>query len=130
MGEVAQKAIIEKEGKVLLVRFPKDEVFEIPGGRLNKNEQPRDGLAREIKEELGIDVTLGEPCYVAVVKFVFDNNDRYVVCFRALLKDASEVFTLDPNEVCEIKWIGKEEVETVPMYDVYREGLRAYFAQK
>jgi hypothetical protein len=40
MGEVAQKAILEKGGKVLLVLAPGESDYDLPGGRLHKDERP------------------------------------------------------------------------------------------
>jgi len=57
-GKVAQKAVIVRDGKVLIMRDVREEkeIWEIPGGRLNEGEEVQAGLMREIKEELGIDV--------------------------------------------------------------------------
>ena len=42
-GKVAQKAVIEVDGKILVLRDPreKQEIWEIPGGRLNEGETHR-----------------------------------------------------------------------------------------
>ena len=54
LGKVAQKAVIVRNGEVLLVRDPRNpDIWELPGGRLNDGEEPAIGLAREIFEELG-----------------------------------------------------------------------------
>ena len=52
-GKIAQKAIICNENKVLLVRDPRMDsvIWELPGGRMNIDEEPRDAVAREIQEE-------------------------------------------------------------------------------
>lgn len=41
-------------GRVLLVDPVYKEPWEIPGGAVEENESPRDGAAREVKEELGL----------------------------------------------------------------------------
>ena len=55
-GKIAQKVIIVKDGKVLLLRDPRmtEVIWEIPGGRMNIDEEPREAVAREILEELCI----------------------------------------------------------------------------
>lgn len=38
-----------------------DGLYELPGGKVEKGERLKDALAREIMEELGTQLTLGEP---------------------------------------------------------------------
>lgn len=63
---VAVKAIIKKDGKYLIIRKSKDEdvtpnTIDIPGGRIEFGEEPEDALKREVKEEVGLDVTIIGP---------------------------------------------------------------------
>src|SRR3989344_959473 len=58
--KVTVTAIIIKDNKLLLLKRNKDPFkgkWDLPGGFLNQNEQPSDGLKRELKEELNIEVT-------------------------------------------------------------------------
>ena len=59
---VAVKALIrDEEGKILLIKEKSDK-WDLPGGGLNHGEEPEAGLARELKEEVGIseDITVGK----------------------------------------------------------------------
>lgn len=58
---VATRAIIRKEGKVLLLRRATGREailgkYELPGGKVSYGEQPEDGLKRCIKEATGLSV--------------------------------------------------------------------------
>jgi 8-oxo-dGTP diphosphatase len=57
-------AIIERDGKILLAKRKKDDPlkgkWEFPGGKIEGSESPEDCLRRELHEELGIDVKVGE----------------------------------------------------------------------
>ncbi len=57
-------AIIEKEGKILIARRKKEDSmadkWEFPGGEIESNETPEECLKRELFEEFGIDVEVGE----------------------------------------------------------------------
>ncbi len=58
-------AIIENaRGEILATRRPPDKAlagkWEFPGGKLHDGEAPRDALVREIREELGVTLTVGE----------------------------------------------------------------------
>lgn len=58
---VAACALIDIDGRVLLARRPEGKkmagLWEFPGGKLNPGETPEVALIRELKEELGIDVS-------------------------------------------------------------------------
>lgn len=56
---VSAKAVIIVSGRVLLTRTPR-KLWELPGGKLDPREAPEVGLLREIREELGIPVDIGE----------------------------------------------------------------------
>ena len=57
-------AMIEKDGKVLLCQRRIGDHFgglwEFPGGKLEEGETHEEGVAREMKEELGINCDVGE----------------------------------------------------------------------
>lgn len=54
--------IIWKEGKVFIARRKPEKslggFWEFPGGKIEEGEDPKEALARELKEELGMDITI------------------------------------------------------------------------
>ncbi len=62
---VAAAAIVNPAGQVLLARRPEHlhqgGLWEFPGGKLEPGEDVRDGLVRELQEELGITATRYRP---------------------------------------------------------------------
>ena len=65
-------------GRVLIAQRPADKVlagrWEFPGGKLDAGEAPYDGLVRELREELGIEVADADP----FMKYDVDYPERRV----------------------------------------------------
>ncbi|GAB3406594.1 hypothetical protein GCM10027515_21390 [Schumannella luteola] len=53
-------AVIERDGSYLLARTPGDDRWGIVGGGMEPVEEPVDALRREVREELGIEIVVGE----------------------------------------------------------------------
>ena len=58
---VVAVALIDADGRVLLQQRPAHKehggLWEFPGGKIDEGELPEAALIRELKEELGIDVS-------------------------------------------------------------------------
>ena len=54
------KGVLLLEGRVVLVKNPRNE-WELPGGRADEGETHAQTLAREVAEELSVEVAVGEP---------------------------------------------------------------------
>ena len=115
VGNVTQKAIIEHEGKMLVCRGIGDKVWEFPGGRLHAGEAPVDGIAREIREELGIEIKNIKPFRVEP-SFHYKSNMHQVFIAYTCTCDSVDI-KVDAKEVEEMKWLDKEELESLPMFD-------------
>lgn len=61
------------DGRVLLVDQPYLEGWALPGGNLKRGESLVDGAVRELREELGLALSLDEP-HLAVLR----THDRWV----------------------------------------------------
>ncbi len=57
-------AVIERDAKILIGQRKRGDShglkWEFPGGKVERGESPASGLARELREELGIEATVGQ----------------------------------------------------------------------
>ncbi len=57
-------AVIERDAKILIGQRRRGDShglkWEFPGGKVERGESPASGLARELREELGIEATIGQ----------------------------------------------------------------------
>ena len=104
---IAVKAFIVNNGKALLIkRRPNDAhspgKWDIPGGRLDLGENPLEGIKRECKEEVNLDVEILLP--VDIQHFTRDDSQR-ITMIIFLCKPLSEDIKLSEEHI-EYKWVG------------------------
>jgi 8-oxo-dGTP diphosphatase len=67
MTIIVTAAIVEDHGRYFVTRRLKgthlEDLWEFPGGKIEPGESLADGLRRELKEELGTDVEIGEEVF-------------------------------------------------------------------
>ncbi len=94
-------AIIIHDGRILLTRrkadVPYPHLWEFPGGKVEAEEDPRDCIAREIREELAIDIAVTE--IYEVIYHRYPERAVLVLAYRCQwLK--GEICDLDVAEHC------------------------------
>ena len=106
-------AILQQDQRILLTRRPDGSrhagLWEFPGGKLDPGESPQQGLAREIREELGIEVEVGE--VFDVVYYRYDWGAVLLLAYRCRLR-AGQIRNL---EVAEHRWVAPAELSSYPI---------------
>src|SRR5262245_57316466 len=72
--KVRSAALIVRDGRVLLNRLRGDDVWMLPGGTGEFGESAEETLRRELREELGVDASVGRLLWV--VEHFFDVTGR------------------------------------------------------
>lgn len=120
---VAAKAVITYKGKVLIVREAKTYQegsqfgkYGLPGGRIEAGEAFFDGLAREVKEEVGLFVTPIKPVYIGEWWPTIKDRKNHIVAVFMLCEATTDQVTLS-EEHDDFKWIDPSEVDSFEMMD-------------
>jgi len=100
--------LIEGDGKVLVCQRRRGDAFELmwefPGGKLQVGETPAVGLARELREELGVEAVVGAEVFRTRHRYV-EMSEAIELIFFAVSVDAAAV----RNIVFErMEWRGRE----------------------
>jgi mutator protein MutT len=89
----AAYAIIVNEGRLLLLTLRHSGKYHLPGGRIEAGERVEETLRREIEEETGIAVEVGELARFREVFFYYDPSETayhglhfYYLCSPATLE--------------------------------------------
>lgn len=123
-GKLAQKAIIEENGKILLCRGIGDNVWDLPGGRLHTGETPQEGLARELLEELRLVIKVGQLVYLCTSFHFKDKSHQLFVAYACSV--ISGTLMADPDEIEEMCWMPYADALSMPLFDVCHAALEAY----
>ncbi|WP_413578443.1 (deoxy)nucleoside triphosphate pyrophosphohydrolase [Bdellovibrio sp. HCB290] len=100
----------DSEKRILLVRRGPDQSgaghWEFPGGKVEISESPEQALHREIDEELGIHIAIGD--FVGELDFAYPNKTIRLRVYEATTTDTQ--ITLTEHDA--FKWVKAEEIET------------------
>jgi ADP-ribose pyrophosphatase YjhB (NUDIX family) len=101
-------AVVEHDGSVLLVRLSYRKRWGMPGGLLQRGEDPVEAVVRETGEEVGVEVVPSTPPTVVV-----DTKVRRVdVVFRCALAPGTEPSSARPTstEILEARWFPVDDL--------------------
>lgn len=83
--------------------------YELPGGHIDFGEDMTAGLKREIQEELGVDVTLGDPFAVFTYTNEVKGSHSIEVVYFAQLVGVPDVITIDPEDHSSFGWFAESD---------------------
>lgn len=106
-------AAIVKDGKALVTiraRDPEKGRMDVPGGFLAPGEQVIDGLKREVREELGIEVEAGIEDCVSAVAHTYGPEGDFVLAigFKARWISGEP---RPADDVADIRWVAPDEID-------------------
>ena len=117
---VVVAAAIVRDGRVLAARRTQPANvagrWELPGGKVDPGETDEQALAREIREELGIEIVVGER-----IPGEWPLHDDYVLRAYAATIASGEPAALDHHD--KLRWLTRDELDDVPWLGPDREAV-------
>tara|TARA_Y100001970_G_scaffold238349_1_gene299505 strand:- start:1815 stop:2228 length:414 start_codon:yes stop_codon:yes gene_type:complete len=102
---VSALVLVDQDGRVLICERPKGKFmagyWEFPGGKLEKNETPKNCLIREIKEEIG--VNLENFCFSPLTFSLNEYDDFNILLLLYICRE--NVGVIKSNENQNMKWL-------------------------
>jgi 8-oxo-dGTP diphosphatase len=109
---VAAGVLVENRRVLLTRRKPGTHLagaWEFPGGKVQAGEDPREALRRELKEELGLEVVVGE-----IVDVTFHRYDEARKAVLLLFFEAARVAgSAEPRaiDVADLEWASAQDLD-------------------
>ena len=106
-------AALVREGKALVSvrgREPEKGKLDVPGGFLLPGEHPVDGLKREVKEELGVEIEVGLDDCISMATHTYGDEGDFVLS----LGFAARLVTDDvkpSDDVADVRWVTADELD-------------------
>ena len=139
LQRLAVYALVRRRDEVLLTRISSlgahPGAWTLPGGGLDHGESPRDAVAREVREECGVDCEVGELLDVHYTHFEgtaasgrFEDFHGVHLVFRGLVPDGAEPRVVETDGTTDaVAWVPVADVESgeVRTLDVVGAALEA-----
>jgi 8-oxo-dGTP diphosphatase len=112
---VAAAALVDSDGRVLIAQRPEGKqlagLWEFPGGKVEPGETPETALIRELREELGIEVT--RACLAPFVFASHTYEDFHLLMPLFLIRRWAG--TVVAHEHAALRWVKPARLGEYPM---------------
>jgi 8-oxo-dGTP diphosphatase len=132
----AAYGIVEHDGKLLLVNTKSTGKWFLPGGAIEQGELSRDALRREIHEETGIEVEIGELFKVHESFFYYDPWDKgfqnisFIYLCQPKTFEVSDAYNEELDEAEKAQWISMGDLKPGQFQDFAGEIFREFLDKK
>lgn len=98
--------LLKKDNEVLLMKRKntgfEDEMYELIGGHVERNESLKMAIVRETKEEIGIDINENDLKFLTI--HYRNSGENYINFFFVCDKYKGQLKNCEPNKCDEINW--------------------------
>src|SRR5690606_37384623 len=105
---IASAVILNSKNELLLVRKKGSQYFQLTGGKIDTKENEIETVIREIKEEIGLSISMGELTYLGEHQTKAVNEIETIVHGSIFIVKIENDFTpIIANEIEEYVWLNK-----------------------
>ncbi len=112
----AAGGVVEKDGKTLMIL--RNDLWDIPKGKLEKGEKRSEGAVREVEEETGVKVQREEK--ICATWHTYIRNKKYVLkkttWYRMTCLDDSEMKPQKEENIQKTVWMTENEVDVAMLH--------------
>jgi len=123
---ISVKGIVIEDGRVWLRKNQRDE-WELPGGKIDPGEQPKETVVREIKEELDFTVKSGDLLDAFLIKIPSSDTEKngvLVMIYNCnLLNKGNGNFEILHPGMTEFKALSLDELEYINIWSQYKKAI-------
>jgi len=112
--EIIARAVIRRDGKVLLARLKAKSWTFLPGGHVEPGEPVEAALVRELAEELGVDATVGRMIGVVENGYLADGATRHELNL-VFDVELAELNVVSQEAHLEFEWFALDELADVDL---------------
>lgn len=109
---VVVAAVVEQDGRFLVTRRRAGShlagYWEFPGGKCEPGETPSASLARELREELGVEVRVGPP--LLATSYSYPDRTVHLTFYKCELAGPPR-----PQLGQEMRWVTREALAQLPL---------------
>lgn len=101
--------IVDDDGRLLVVERANEPAagrWTLPGGKVEPDERIVEAIAREVREETGLEVTVGD--LLGVHEAIWDGGHYVIVDHRAEVTGGS---LAAGDDAADVAWMGRSELE-------------------
>jgi mutator protein MutT len=118
MINFAQKAFILKDNRLLLIKKSENDPYqankwEVPGGRIEFGESLTTHIKREVKEEVGIDIEIGDPFDVWTWFINTPKKIQVIAVARICIAKSVNIDLsgqTDSDNIVEARWVDYDKI--------------------
>lgn len=119
---VSVKGVLIRNRKVILVRNNRDQ-WELPGGKLELQETPVGCVAREIMEELGLEVA-AQRILDSWTYTIAPGVHVVVITYGCI--ESTEIEAVLSDENSELGWFDIDDIDRLKLPDGYKASIKAW----